>query len=319
MGSIRLRARKPPEKREGEQLDNDRNHPGMFFVFEGANGSGKTTAMRTVAERLRARGFDPMVTREPGGSESAETIRKILLDPTISLDPHEQTLLFMAARRNHLRTVIRPALEAGRIVLCDRFVGSTLVYQTIRPEGGDPLSTAEVVNAHRQWCDGFKPDMQFVLVVGTEEAARRRAGRTAEADRFESDDETYEAACIDRFGESGRLLGFRQFDVDANRSPDLVVDSLMEVLEPAARDALWVPMMHQIAVDRSGFWTPALDESGSVWWSHDPSEAHRRAAEMMREDPSRMMRFAPRSIAIEALSRRVTTEDLDRAARRIAR
>lgn len=292
---------------------------GMFFVFEGANGSGKSTALRAAAARLRASGHDPMVTREPGGSETAETIRGILLDPSVSLDPHEQTLLFMAARRNHLRQVILPALEAGRIVLCDRFVGSTLVYQTIRPEGGPPLSTEEVVSAHRQWCHGIRPDMQFVLHVDADEASRRRAGRLAEADRFESDDREYELACIDRFAESGRILGFRQHDVDANRDPDHVVDSIMEVLDRAARDALWAPMIHQTGHDRLGFWTPVTNGDGSVWWSHDPSEAHRRASDMMREDNGRMMRFAPRSLAIEALDRRVTTSDIDRAAERLTR
>jgi dTMP kinase len=290
----------------------------MFFVFEGANGSGKSTALRAAGERLKASGHDVMVTREPGGSMTAETIRRILLDPDVSMDPHEQTLLFMAARRNHLRTVILPALEAGRIVLCDRFVASTLVYQTIRPEGGAPLSTGEVVSAHAQWCHDARPDMQFVLHIDADEAARRRAGRVAETDRFESDDREYELACIDRFAESGRILGFRQHDVDATRTPDQVVDSIMAVLDRAARDALWVPMVHQIGTDRGGFWTPDTDEHGSVWWSHEPSEAHRRASDMMRDDNGRMIRFAPRSLAIEALSRRVSTIEIDSAARRLA-
>lgn len=295
------------------------NHKGMFFVFEGANGSGKTTALRTAADRLKARGHDVMVTREPGGSETAETIRSILLDPSVAMDPHEQTLLFMAARRNHLRMVVEPALAAGRIVLCDRFVGSTLVYQTIRPEGGPPLSTGEVIDAHARWCRGMRPDMQFVLNVDIEEAARRRTHRDGEIDRFESDDREYEAACIERFAESGRILGFRQHDVDANRSPDLVVDSVMEVLEPAARDGLWAPMVHQVGHDRRGFWTPVTGTDGSVWWSHDPSEAHRKASDMMREDNGRMIRFAPRSLAIEALARRVTTVEIEAASARLAR
>ena len=103
---------------------------GPFVSFEGIDGSGKSTQARLLAERLRARGADPVLTREPGGSPGAEEIRRLLVEG----DPHRwsaqtEILLFTAARRDHLERTIRPALEAGRPVITDRFADSTRVYQ----------------------------------------------------------------------------------------------------------------------------------------------------------------------------------------------
>ncbi len=104
--------------------------PGKFITFEGGEGSGKSTQARLLAERLRQRGIDVKLTREPGGSPFAERLREVLLDPHVP--PHAampEALLFYAARADHLETVIRPALKAGSWVLCDRFSDSTRVYQ----------------------------------------------------------------------------------------------------------------------------------------------------------------------------------------------
>lgn len=290
---------------------------GMFFVFEGANGSGKTTAMRTVAERMRSLGADVVTTREPGGSETAERIRTLLLDPSVPMDPHEQTLLFMAARRNHIRTVIRPAIERGAIVLCDRFVASTMVYQTIRPEGGEPLSTREVFDAHERWCWGMAPDMQFHLHLPVEEAAARRSGRTASDDRYESDDLEYERACAERYANSGSLLGFRQHDVPAGGSPEATVEHLMQVLGRVAEDRLWSIVVYRMQADRSGRWYPLMHPSGGVWWTHEPSEAHRRAAEEHRRHGGAQIRFVRRSAAVAAVDSGMTTQQADAASKGI--
>jgi dTMP kinase len=103
---------------------------GKFITFEGGEGSGKSTQARILADRLRQRGLDVMVTREPGGSPFAERLRELLLDP--STPPHSamsEALLFYSARADHLETTIRPALKAGTWVVCDRFSDSTRVYQ----------------------------------------------------------------------------------------------------------------------------------------------------------------------------------------------
>jgi len=289
----------------------------MFFVFEGPNGSGKTTAMRRVAELMKEAGADVITTREPGGSVTAEKIRTLLLDPQVPMDPHEQTLLFMAARRNHIRKVILPSIERGTIVLCDRFVASTLVYQTLRPEGGPPLSTDEVISAHGEWCWGLSPDMQFHLHLPVEVAASRRGGRAVSDDRYESDDLDYERACADRYAESGRLLGFRQHDVDADRTPEQVVAAIMEVMRRVATDRLWSMMSYRVRGDRSGSWFPVMDERGSVWWTHDPNEAHRRAVEEYKRDGSAQIRFVRRSAAVASVDSGMTTIEVEAAGRGI--
>src|SRR5207247_9525376 len=97
----------------------------MFITFEGIDGSGKTTQLRRVEALLN----DPLMTKEPGGTPTADRIRAVLLDPTSKLDPLAEVLLFAASRHQHVVQVIRPALQAGRTVLCDRYVDSTLAFQ----------------------------------------------------------------------------------------------------------------------------------------------------------------------------------------------
>jgi dTMP kinase len=104
---------------------------GQFITFEGGEGSGKSTQAKLLAEKLKARGFDVVVTREPGGSPFAERLRTVLLDPeTPPHSPLSEALLFYAARADHLETVIRPSLQRGAWVICDRFSDSTRVYQS---------------------------------------------------------------------------------------------------------------------------------------------------------------------------------------------
>jgi dTMP kinase len=103
---------------------------GIFITIEGPDGSGKTTIINMLAENLVEQGFDVMATREPGGIEIAEQIRKVILDTSnTAMDPRTEALLYAAARRQHLAEKVKPALEEGKIVLCDRFVDSSLAYQ----------------------------------------------------------------------------------------------------------------------------------------------------------------------------------------------
>jgi dTMP kinase len=156
---------------------------GKFITFEGGEGSGKSTQAGLLADRLRARGRDVVLTREPGGSPFAEQVRALILDPGTA--PHtalSEALLFYAARSDHLDTTIRPALAAGRWVLCDRFSDSTRVYQGIAgglaPSVLDRLESLVVAPT--------TPDLTFILdlsaAAGLARAARRRtAGADADA------------------------------------------------------------------------------------------------------------------------------------------
>lgn len=104
---------------------------GWFISLEGVDGSGKSTQIQTTAAWLKEQGYEVLVTREPGGTATAEKIRDLVLDADVPLQPRTELLLYLAARAQHVAEVIKPALAAGRIVLCDRFVDSTLVYQGI--------------------------------------------------------------------------------------------------------------------------------------------------------------------------------------------
>ena len=204
---------------------------GLFIVFEGANGSGKSSAARAAADHFKDAGYDVVLTREPGGTPQAERLREFLLDPNFSLDPHEQTLLFMTARRSHLRQVILPSVSKGSIVICDRYLASTLVYQTLRPEGGAPATIDEIREAHKTWCWNTKPNLQILLDIDYETASKRRNMRFAEADRFESDDVDYEMQCINRYAESAELLRFPGATIDARQNQEQVASSAISLIQ----------------------------------------------------------------------------------------
>src|ERR1700688_2958106 len=160
---------------------------GRFITFEGGEGSGKSTQIKTLAERLNAAKLRTIVTREPGGSPGAEIFRHLVLSGMGKLlGPEAETLLFAAARDDHVRTVIEPALKQGIWVLCDRFSDSTRAYQ-----GRLGQVAPAVLNAMERVTIGdLKPDLTVILDVPVEVGMRRAAARrgTAAADRFEAED-----------------------------------------------------------------------------------------------------------------------------------
>lgn len=150
---------------------------GKFITFEGGEGSGKSTQAKLLADRLRAAGRDVLLTREPGGSAFAEQVRALILDPaTASHSPLSEALLFYAARSDHLDATIRPALAAGRWVICDRFSDSTRVYQGVA--GG--LAFATLDRLEGIVVTPTSPDLTFILDLpaqaGLARAASRRSG-----------------------------------------------------------------------------------------------------------------------------------------------
>ena len=159
---------------------------GKFITFEGGEGSGKSTHTAALAERLRARGIDCVLTREPGGSAGAEIIRHIILSGIAKpLGAETETILFAAARDDHVRVTIEPALRAGKWVICDRFIDSTRVYQGALGKVDMKL----IRSLERVTVGPTVPDLTFVLDVpaniGLARAKTRRG--TATADRFESE------------------------------------------------------------------------------------------------------------------------------------
>ncbi|MBW6507647.1 MAG: dTMP kinase [Rhodobacteraceae bacterium] len=153
----------------------------MFISFEGIDGSGKSTQAWRLAEALRAEGRDVLATREPGGSPGAEEIRRLVLegDPD-RWSAETEILLFTAARRDHLERTIRPALAAGRIVICDRFADSTRMYQGLTR--GDLRATVDVLHA---MMIGIEPDLTFLIDIDPDEGLGRALARKGTEERFE--------------------------------------------------------------------------------------------------------------------------------------
>jgi len=155
---------------------------GWFITFEGIDGSGKTTQFRMLGSWLRDRGEEAIETVEPGGTAIGRQIRKILLDPAnAGIQPRAELLLYFASRAQNVDEVIRPALDAGRIVLCDRFTDSTLVYQG----SGRGIDTSVVLDLDRIACRGLKPDVTFLIDIDLETSltrAKRRNDRVGQSE-----------------------------------------------------------------------------------------------------------------------------------------
>lgn len=156
---------------------------GKFITFEGGEGAGKTTQARLLADRLRARGLEVVQTREPGGSPGAEVIRNLVVSGDAERwSPHTETLLMYAARSDHLEKTIRPALEIGKWVVCDRFADSSRVYQGAG--GGAPLTLIEALDA--AIVGDSQPDLTLIFDLPVEVGLERAFGRGLFETRFES-------------------------------------------------------------------------------------------------------------------------------------
>ena len=152
-------------------MDGEPSRTGSFITFEGPEGSGKSTQVARLAARLESQAIPVTVTREPGGTPAGERIRAVLLDPDIdSLRPETEALLFSAARTELVATVVRPALDAGRVVLCDRYADATLAYQGYGR--GVPLPWLRQLN--RTATSGVSPDLTVLLDLPVEEGLDRR-------------------------------------------------------------------------------------------------------------------------------------------------
>jgi dTMP kinase len=155
--------------------------PGLFVTFEGIDGSGKSTQARLLADHLTAQGHDVVLTREPGGSPGAEEIRALVLqgDPD-RWSAQTEILLFTAARRDHLERTIRPALEAGKIVICDRFADSTRMYQGL--SRGDLRQMVDDLHA---LMIGVEPDLTLLIDMDPANGLERALSRQTAEERFE--------------------------------------------------------------------------------------------------------------------------------------
>ena len=190
--------------------------PGLFVTFEGGEGSGKSTQVTRLAERLRSGGFDPLVTREPGGTPLAEGIRTLLLDPARVPGALTEALLMLAARSDLVSTTLRPALTAGRVVLCDRFGDSTMAYQG----GGRGLDAEQLAAWNRAATGGLVPDLTLLFDVPPELGLARRARAAGTPNRLDLESEAFHARVRARYLELARAEPRRFVVLDAARDAD---------------------------------------------------------------------------------------------------
>lgn len=188
----------------------------MFISFEGIDGVGKSTQIRLAEAHLRARGLDVICTLEPGGTELGQEIRNLLLHRKGDVAPRAEALLYAADRAHHIATKVRPALEAGSVVITDRYLDSSVAYQG----AGRKLSAEEVRNISLWAVDGLLPDLTVLVDLDPEVAAERRKGTGEVADRLESEKIDFFRAVRDEFLKLASAEPNRFLVVDASVSPE---------------------------------------------------------------------------------------------------
>ncbi len=194
---------------------------GRFITFEGGEGSGKSTQTAALAQQLRAQGIDVLLTREPGGSPGAEIIRHVILSGAARpFGTDVEAILFAAARDDHLRVTILPALDAGRWVICDRFFDSTRAYQ-----GALGAVDPQLIRSLERVTVGENiPDLTVILDVPAEIGMTRAAARrgSGQADRFEAEDLSFHHKLRETFLEIARREPERCVVIDGMEAPELV-------------------------------------------------------------------------------------------------
>ena len=210
--------------------------PGTFITFEGIDGSGKSTQLRLLNNFLRANGWTPLVTREPGGTPVGLRLRAALLDATEEVDPLTELLVFAADRAQHVRRVIRPALELGQVVISDRYADATVAYQGAG-RGFPPELIDEIVQLATE---GLKPDLTVLFDVGIEESTsrttRRSTGKTSAnktgRDRLDIEAAEFHARVRDAYLEIARAEPERVKVVDASGPLEHTHEQVKEVVVP---------------------------------------------------------------------------------------
>ncbi len=202
---------------------------GHFITFEGGEGAGKSTQIKRLAASLRSLGYDVVETREPGGSPGAEALRHVILSGAAeSFGPAMEAILFAAARNDHVNEIIRPAVKRGAIVICDRFMDSTRVYQG----ASGALTQGFIDELEKVAIDGMVPDMTIILDIDPASGMRRAASRRGpgEADRFEKEALDMHERRRRAYLEIAEDDADRCVVIDAARSPDEVFADVSRIV-----------------------------------------------------------------------------------------
>lgn len=201
----------------------------MFVTFEGGEGAGKTTVLKELHKKLTEKGFEVLATREPGGSEIAEKIREIILDPShTAMDARTEALLYAAARRQHLIEKVIPHLEKGGIVLCDRFVDSSLVYQGFARKIG-----VEAVRELNNFATGGRePDLTLYFDIDPKQGLQRISdNKGREVNRLDKESLEFYEAVRAMYLELQKQEPKRMKQIDAGRSLSQVTEDAWQILK----------------------------------------------------------------------------------------
>jgi dTMP kinase len=216
---------------------------GIFVTFEGIDGSGKTTQLRSLAEWLRTRGADVVSTRQSGGTATGGLIRSLLLDAkTTGISPYCEMGLMFSDRAQALSEVIQPAVEGGRIVLCDRYTDSTEAYQG----GGRELGSQIVLDLHRILCQDVWPDLTILLLpnfkASLKRARERRAPAGTDESRFEREQGAFYHRVFDKYCEIAVRESHRVIPITCNGSMADVHEEIVRAVMPLMAPHLALPL-----------------------------------------------------------------------------
>ena len=189
------------------------NKKGLFISFEGGEGSGKSTQIKLISKSLNKDNLSYVLTREPGGTPVSEEIRKILVSGKVEkLDSYSELLCFTAARRQHLKEIIIPALNAGQIVICDRYIDSTFVYQGF--VGG--VREEIIHKLHNDFCYNLYPDLTILLDIDAKIGLNRKKFSNLNEDRFENQNFDFHNKVREKYLDLSNLYSDRFIKIDAN-------------------------------------------------------------------------------------------------------
>ena len=200
-----------------------------FITFEGGEGSGKSTVMKDVAARLTKEGYKLVLTREPGGTPIAEEIRNVILDKdNTKMDPRTEALLYAASRRQHLVEKIWPALERGEIVLCDRYLDSSLAYQG----GARGLGVDEVLSINMFATEGEYPDLTLLFDLEPEEGLKRiEKNKGREVNRLDLEKLEFHKKVRDNFHALAKKYSTRYVVIDASKPLNEVENEVYKIIK----------------------------------------------------------------------------------------
>lgn len=200
----------------------------MFITFEGGEGSGKSTAIKHVVKALTKEGYQIVLTREPGGTPISEEIRNVILDKkNTAMDPKTEALLYAASRRQHIVEKILPALKEGKLVLCDRYLDSSLAYQG----GARGLGIKEVYQMNQFATEGLEPDLTILFDIAPEIGLQRIAANSGrEVNRLDVEKLSFHHKVLDAFHLLAKENPNRYYVIDASKGPEQVAEEALDAI-----------------------------------------------------------------------------------------